>query len=179
MGEPKATMPWQGRPAALHLAELLTPCAPLLLVVRPDSDWITPGVRASYRLVVNPQPERGMLSSVQCGLAAAPVDHAVVLTPVDCLGVTPETLRALLQAAAATGRSAVPEWRGRSGHPVLLSATDAAAVRAAPLTEGTTLASVLSALRPAPLRISVDDSSVLRNLNTPEDLRRAQSGSGR
>lgn len=179
MGRPKATVSWLGRPAVLHLAELLVCCDRRLLVVRADCDWVTAQTLAAYDLVVNPAPERGMLSSVQCGLNEASSEGPVLLTPVDCLGFTADTVVRLAAAARTTSCSVVPTWHGRTGHPIVLVPRDRRAVLAADPVEELSLARVLSALALPPGEVEVDDPGVLRNLNTPVELRQARRAEGR
>ena len=73
------------------------------------------------RSVRNPQPERGMFSSVQTGLAALPDEtEAVFVHPVDVPLVRPLTLQRLLDAADGTATVLLPTFDGREGHPPLL-----------------------------------------------------------
>jgi len=171
MGQPKALLRWAGRPAALAIAEVLSCCPLRVLVVRPGADWATAELLAAYTQVENPQPERGMLSSLQCGLAEvrARGAHPVLVMPVDCLGVHQQTARLLLEVHARQGRTLVPTWQGRDGHPVLL-ARDALELVLAADPARTTLRRLLALLDPPPLRLEVDDRGILSNVNTPDEL---------
>jgi len=85
--------------------------------------------------VVNDRPERGMLSSIQSGLRALPGlasnGDAVVLCPVDFPGLGAETVATLLEAATASEHGiAVPRFRGRRGHPLVISGRFVDAVHA-------------------------------------------------
>ena len=60
---------------------------------------IRSGIRrgGAARFVVNPDPERGMLSSLQCGLAALPPEaEAVMFMPVDQPDLERSTLEKLI-----------------------------------------------------------------------------------
>jgi molybdenum cofactor cytidylyltransferase len=121
MGRPKALLDWRGVTVIEHMTALLGEVAePVIVVVGTHAGEIRGlGLRAT--LVVNPNPERGMLSSLQSGLDAVPPDAgAVLFTPVDYPAVSPATIRALA-AAAGTASLAIPVFEGRRGHPVLIA----------------------------------------------------------
>jgi CTP:molybdopterin cytidylyltransferase MocA len=121
MGRTKALLDWRGVTVLEHMTALLGEVAePVIAVLGYNAEEIRGlGVRAT--LVVNPNPERGMLSSLQSGLGAVPPDAgAVLFTPVDYPAVSPATIRALA-AAAGTAPLAIPVFEGRRGHPVLIA----------------------------------------------------------
>jgi len=66
--------------------------------------------------------ERGMMSSVQTGVASLPQDaEAFLLLPVDMPLVRPQTIARLLGAASADGAAIhYPTFRGERGHPPLI-----------------------------------------------------------
>jgi molybdenum cofactor cytidylyltransferase len=76
--------------------------------------------RLGLQVVANPDPSRGMASSVALGFAAvAGAENgarAALLWPVDHARVAPSTVARLVGEAAAD-RILVPTWRGRGGHP--------------------------------------------------------------
>lgn len=71
--------------------------------------------------VVNPDPARGMFSSIQCGMRAAMDAGVCVLLPGDMPFVQPDTIARLLSAATASGQTVVPSLDGHPGHPVVCS----------------------------------------------------------
>ena len=176
MGSPKPVVSWKGRPAALHLAKLLGPCPRRLLVIRSGADWLSPEIEQVFELVINPDPERGMLSSVQCALALLEGSRAPVLvTPVDCLGFGADTVRSLIEDHREHCRTAIPVWEGNAGHPVLLAAGDLPIVLAAD-PRRTSLRDLLGRLPVMPRRVVVHNPGILSNFNTPRDLERADPG---
>jgi molybdenum cofactor cytidylyltransferase len=123
-------------------------------------------------LVLNPVPERGMLSSVRIGIHEVRTARYFVVLG-DMPFVREETYLRLMKAAAdGSGQAAdviIPRWRGREGHPVLLSAEHTQAVLAAD-SRSMTLRDVLG---PFPKRyVDVDDEGVCIDLDTPRDYRR-------
>ncbi len=73
----------------------------------------------TLRLVINPDPGRGMLSSVLAGLDEAERlgARAALIHPVDHPLVAPATISAVLAALRQGARLAIPSVDGRRGHP--------------------------------------------------------------
>jgi molybdenum cofactor cytidylyltransferase len=122
--------------------------------------------RLADRVAVNPDPSRGMLSSVQVGLGATEGRSAVYLVmPADMPFVKAESVAAVI-AAAATGRTVSPRYRGRGGHPVALSTRVCTLVAES---------NPFGSLKPLiyaddPLLLDVDDPGILRDVDVPADL---------
>ncbi len=128
--------------------------------------------RPPVLLVLNPAPERGMLSSVQIGVHEVRTPRYFVALG-DMPFVREDTYLRLMKAAAeGPGQAAdviIPRWRGREGHPVLLSAEHTQAVLEADSARMT----LRDVLGPFPKRyIEVDDEGVCIDLDTPGDYRR-------
>ncbi|MDD5307869.1 MAG: nucleotidyltransferase family protein [Deltaproteobacteria bacterium] len=116
-------------------------------------------------LVRNERWERGMFSSVQAGLAG--VTDAAFVHPCDVPGPGTDVYLALAAAFEREPRDVVhPAFKGRRGHPVLLSA---AAVRA--VQEADPASTLRDVLAPLPcLDVEVRDDLVLRDFDTLQDL---------
>jgi len=132
-------------------------------------------------LTVNPEPERGQFSSLQCGLRQVlnRGRDAAMITLVDRPPVksfTLEKLRAEFDSALRNGKWAVvPEYGGRHGHPILIGREMIEAFLKAPAT-----ASARDIQRQHQEKVqyvSVDDPDVTSNLNTPEDYAKLVSPS--
>ncbi len=121
--------------------------------------------------VVNPDPSRGMLSSVQCGLRALPPGiEAVLLWPVDHPLVRRDTLIAMIAAyRAATPPVVVPIFEGARGHPVLFAARVIPELLSADLAGG---ARTVVHAHDDRREIVVDDRGVIEDIDTPEDYAR-------
>jgi molybdenum cofactor cytidylyltransferase len=129
----------------------------------------------AVRCVVNPDPDRGQTSSVQCGIAAlAAGAGAALVWPVDHPLVTSDDVAALATAASAHPAAAVvlPTHGGRAGHPVLIRRTLFAAMLA--LAPGSPLRDLLRGEREHTVFVERPADSVLRDLDTPADLAAAQ-----
>ncbi|MBL8840885.1 MAG: NTP transferase domain-containing protein [Planctomycetes bacterium] len=124
-------------------------------------------------VIENPDPARGMSSSIRCGALALPAGAALALWPVDHARVEAATFARLLAAfrARAPGiELVVPRHRDRRGHPLLASARAVDEFRAlAPDEPGHVV------VRRDPARVAevvVDDRMVVDDFDRPEDLAR-------
>lgn len=119
--------------------------------------------------VVNPDPERGMFSSIQAGLAAAGGDVVLVL-PADMPFVAAATVAAVAARAAETGAIVVPVHAGRNGHPIAIPRTlcDRLLTR---LPE-TSLKDALAGFGQPTVRLDVADPGILHDVDVPADLAR-------
>ena len=126
------------------------------------------------RVVVNPAPERGQLSSWLVGLDAVPTvaDVPGVLgCPVDVPLFSAATVLALLAAARRSAAPVVrPERGGQHGHPVWFSRDVFAELRRAPLTEGAR--TVVRAHADGVLDVPVEEDGPFADIDTPDDYER-------
>jgi len=177
MGGPKHALRLSG--SSFLEAILRTAAAARIEVVRvvvaPSS---IPQGLAGDRLVVNPAPERGMLSSVHCGIAALPAGvSGFLLWPVDHPMVTPETILALREAAERIGAPVVvPTHDGRRGHPAWFSARVIPEILVAPERVGVKAVVLAHTDR---LELPVDDPGVIGDVDTPDDYARLPGKSRR
>jgi molybdenum cofactor cytidylyltransferase len=124
-------------------------------------------------LVLNPDPSRGQLSSLQAAIAAHDLRHArgLLMCPVDLPLVTEHTTRRLLDAWERTSAPIVRPARGeRHGHPVLFDARVVPDLIAASPADGAR--AVVRAHRGEVCDVEVDDSGSFEDVDTPEDYRR-------
>jgi molybdenum cofactor cytidylyltransferase len=126
----------------------------------------------SLRLVLNDRFAEGMLTSVQCGLAAAPAETRwFVIALVDQPMIDPAVVTQLLDAARSTdARILLPSFEGRRGHPMLLCADLAPEVFA--LSGGIGLRELMQRHPDAVLHVPVANDTILRDIDTPEDYER-------
>src|SRR5690606_6991 len=119
-------------------------------------------------VVINPQPDRGMFSSIQTGLAAVRGNVPVVVLPGDMPFVKAGTVNALAAAHEREGAAVVASYAGRHGHPIIVPAAAREDLLAQPPT--TTLKDALVDLAMSPVGVEVDDPGVLRDVDVPRDL---------
>jgi len=137
----------------------------VVVVGPPHGDAVAAHARAlGLRVVVNPEPARGMASSIALGFGALDQEDAAWLWPVDHPLVTAMTLRALI--AALPGHDAARPCHGeRGGHPPLISR--ALWPRLADCAERGARAVLAHA---DVVAVPVADAGVVRDIDTREDL---------
>jgi molybdenum cofactor cytidylyltransferase len=168
MGTPKALLPLDGETFLDRLIRLFSEVAiPPIVVLGPQAAQIQSGLQrgAQAAFVVNPDPERGMLSSLQCGLQAVPPEaEAVMFTPVDHPNLERSTLEKLIgNFKTARAPVIVPEFQGEHGHPVLIARALMAELLALPATAQAS--DVIHRYRNQTRYISVDDPAVITDID--------------
>jgi molybdenum cofactor cytidylyltransferase len=118
-------------------------------------------------VVINPDRDRGMFSSIQVGLAAADGDPIMVL-PGDMPFVQPATVARLLEAYRRTPGFIVPQRHARHGHPIVLPGSIRTAALAASPTSS--LNDLIKGQGLVALEVEVDDRGILHDVDTPADL---------
>ena len=119
--------------------------------------------------VINPDPARGMFSSIQAGLKVAGGDVVLVL-PADMPFVAPDTVAAVVARATATGSVVVPVHQAKRGHPIAIPRPLCDALLG--LAPTTTLKDALAAAGASMVLLDVPDPGVLRDVDVPGDLLR-------
>lgn len=127
-------------------------------------------------MAINPLPEFGPFSSIQCGLRRFASAESAFVCPVDVPIAGSEVLQALLRArdgSDADLRVCLPTYDGRGGHPVLLSRKFIGTLlEVSPDSEGARLDVQIRRCSPETvIRVPVADSDVLKNINFPHDLK--------
>lgn len=124
---------------------------------------ITPSKRVS--VVKNPEPQRGMFSSILEGVGAVrDADARIFIHPVDVPLPGANTLRRMI---GSEGAIVIPRVSGRNGHPVILDGALASTLAHAPQQRLDVWLQNHGAL----IRyVDVDESSILKNGNTDAEL---------
>ncbi|HLE98234.1 MAG TPA: nucleotidyltransferase family protein [Candidatus Thermoplasmatota archaeon] len=170
LGTPKALARLGGETfVARVVREAARVAGDIVVVLGPRAEEARPLVPSPARVVVHEGWERGRTGSIKAGLAALGDVDAFLVWPVDVPLARAEDAIALLRAAPRG--PAVPVVDGRRGHPVLLPASLRADVLA--LADDEPLHGIVRAA--APREVTVDNAGVLFDVNTPEDLRRAEA----
>ncbi len=189
MGRLKALLPWGGRTLLEHqTASILEAGASAVIVVLGHQrDRLQPLVDGLDRVrhVYNPDYRQGKTTSLRAGVRALEgVGHgegdSVLILNVD-QPRSPETVRRVI-ALHAEGREGglrdrphlitVPVYRGKGGHPVVLSAS--LVPEMAGITEETLgLKAVVKRHAADTQRLEVDLPEILLDLNTPQEYERA------
>jgi len=192
-GGPKLVTPLEGRPLVAHVVEALRAARPrgvslaeVVVVTGFHAEVVeaalAPEVGGAIRLVRNPEPGRGLSSSIAVGLEALdPSIEACFLVLGDQPRLSPATIEALAErqtSASAAGPTAgpaspaiiVPRYAGGGGrNPVLL---DRRAWPLAAAIEGDVGLRAVIAAHPE-LADIVDIPGTNPDVDTPDDLARA------
>ncbi|MCL5036843.1 MAG: nucleotidyltransferase family protein [Chloroflexi bacterium] len=126
------------------------------------------------KIVINPEPDRGMLSSIQCALKEMPEDcEGMVLHLVDHPLAKTDTYKKVLEAAQSSpGKIIIPECGPRHGHPTVFPSKFFPEILNGPNDEG-----VRSLIRKHPedvIYVSVTDSGIFSDVDTGEQFDRIQ-----
>jgi CTP:molybdopterin cytidylyltransferase MocA len=119
-------------------------------------------------LVLNPDPSRGMFSSIQIGIGALERGPISIL-PGDMPYVAAATIKLLIAHAVESNDIVSPRLHGQRGHPVLVPLDLRAEILAAPATSR--LNDVLKRHADRFANIEVADRGVVRDIDFKDDLR--------
>jgi molybdenum cofactor cytidylyltransferase len=118
---------------------------------------------------INPEPDRGQLSSIQIGLSNLNPDiQAAMIWPVDQPAVSEELVanlaRIFMESAALI---AIPRCRDKRGHPAIFHHSIFREFMDAPLEEGPK--SILLRHRQDTIELPTDESAVVQDIDTPAE----------
>jgi len=123
-------------------------------------------------IIYNPEYERGMGSSLIAGIRAsfktARSADAYLIWPADMPFIAPATIENVCETFTPES-IVVPTYSGQRGHPVLFASKFRKALLSIPGHEGAR--SVLDRFSDAIIELPVEDAAVLRDIDTPEDLK--------
>ena len=141
MGQDKALLRWGDKTFLEHLLAALRNAEtdPVRVVLGANADQVQKEISfGTGEVVLNPDWQKGMLSSLIAGLNSLPTGvEATVVCLVDHPCVSSTLIRALRENFRTGDKLiAIPTYQGRRGHPVLFSATLFDELRAAPLEVG-------------------------------------------
>lgn len=173
MGRDKALLPYRGRDFLSHLVYLALPrVSRVVAVLGHHAEKVSRSLPDTPRVeaVINSDYDRGMLSSLQAGLARIPADADWVLWMlVDHPAVRGRTLDTLLRTARDTHAPLViPRCNGRRGHPIMVSKRVANAISDLP--SEASPQDVVRAHYAQTAFVDVEDDGVLRDVDIPEEF---------
>jgi molybdenum cofactor cytidylyltransferase len=177
MGRTKQLLPWQTREGTKPLVAaaydaVCSICDEMIVVIGHDADAVSAalGDRRFHR--AQSDPDVSMFRSIRAGLEVArrlDPSAAVVLQPTDHPEVARSTLTALIETSLkCPDQAIIPEFAGRGGHPILIPPAVISRLLVSESPAG--LSDVWISYPEYCVRIAVDDASVCRDIDTPEDL---------
>jgi molybdenum cofactor cytidylyltransferase len=156
-----------GTAAGRHLLAALPR---VIAVVRPGDLALAAALGASgVRIVRCANADHGMGASLACGVSFTPDAAGWIVALADMPWVSPATILRVATAIAEGAPVAAPYYRGERGHPVGFGRVCYPALAALDGDEGAK--SIVAAHCDRLARIDVDDPGVLRDVDTPADLR--------
>ncbi len=178
MGQPKLLVPLAGRPILARTLDALrgTGVHEILVVLGADADRIRREVPMDdVRVILNPNAAKGMSTSIRAGVrGAASSSEAFLIVLGDQPLVASGTVDALLARWNATrARIVVPAYRGVRGNPVLLDRSLSKEIGS--ITGDVGCREVVQAHLAEVLAVPVDDPAVLIDLDTLEEVSRAEA----
>ena len=170
MGFPKALLRYGDETFLDTLTGLFAArCSPVIVVLGAGAEDIRAQARRPATFVVNSEYQRGMTTSLQCGLRAVPAEaEGVLFTLVDHPAIKPGTLDALLAPPRPLLR--VPRRGPNRGHPIWFSRALIPELLAIP--EGGAANAIIRRHAAETEFLDVDDPGVLYDIDTPDAYRR-------
>lgn len=182
MGRPKMALPWGDTTIIGQVVRVLLAAgaAPLVAVTGGSREVVEAALSGlPVTLAYNPDFANGaMLTSLQVGLRALPDDVTACLVALgDQPQIEVEVTRAVLSVYHQAGAQLiVPSYHMRRGHPWLAGRElwpDLLALASPTTSSNVTLRDFLDTHAPAIHYLPVEAPSVLQDVDTPEDYRRA------
>lgn len=183
MGQLKALLPWRGQTLLEHQVAALRGGGAdrVIVVLGHRADELSPLLDGMEGVswTVNPDYLQGKTTSIKAGLSAsdsAAID-VILLLNVDQPRDAADVARVLEVHRAHGYAITVPEYRGKGGHPIALSA--ALLPELLEIDEESQGIKAVVRHRPESVnRIPLDNPGILLDLNTPEQYRAALESTG-
>ncbi len=175
MGSPKALLDYRGETFLDRLIRVMAAVTdPVIVVLGYHADRIRAALHNPAALVINPDPARGQLSSLQTGLAALPPDsQGFAFIPMDCPAVREDTVELLAKAFGKRDPATlfvIPRTQGKRGHPVFAARSIAEELLDLPA-DGKA-SDVVHRHVPRTQYIDVDDPGILTDIDDREGYRK-------
>jgi molybdenum cofactor cytidylyltransferase len=185
MGSPKAALLTpDGSTFVARIVQTLQEAgvADLVIVTGRHHDAVVESIARDHRstpprVVRNPDPSRGQLSSLLTGMAivVTPQTDAMLMTLVDVPLVRVSTVTAVIDAWRRSGAPIVrPAIGDRHGHPVIFDRVVFEELRRASFDAGAK--SVVRAHEHEIVNVPVDDEGCVRDVDTPSDYEEMRGG---
>jgi molybdenum cofactor cytidylyltransferase len=172
MGTPKALLDARGKTFLARILGSLEEggAGPVMVVTRTLDGAVADEARKlGSEVILNPDPSKGPVSSLQAGIRHLPEDApAILFAPVDHPLFSPGTVRTLITGFLESNAPlVVPAYEGWRGHPVLFGRLLFPELLEEDLPEGAR--TVVRRYLAERLQLSVDDPGILADIDTPEE----------
>lgn len=144
----------------------------VLVIAAGDEDLRAWAEETGVTVAVNPDPDRGMLSSIQEGVAAlGGTDVLLLVSPADLPNLHAETVALLIRRMKETGAPlGLPVHNGKRGHPLAIAPALIPEIGTLDLEIG--LKQLRDRHEAELLEVEVGDAGVVEDVDTPEDYAR-------
>jgi len=175
MGSQKLLLPFGGKKVITHIVDelLVSRVDQVIVVVGSEGELVERELsERSVGIVANPDYSRGMLSSVRCGMEVLPTECSAVMAVLgDQPSISRELVDGMILTFGKTGKGIlVPCYRGKHGHPLLFMVKYRDEIMTS--FDETGLRGLILAHPEDVFEMDVSDSSVLSDIDSPEDYRR-------
>jgi len=172
MGSPKMLLPFGGKTVIERVVEnvVSSEVDEAIVVLGASGMEIMKRIeKLPVKYCFNSNYREGMLSSVKCGFSFLPDEYEMVMVlPGDYPGIGPGTINMLITRFMDSQKKIViPLFRGRRGHPILISYELRKEVTRLSPEKG--LKGLLEMYSEEVLEIKVDDKAVINDIDTIED----------
>ena len=183
MGRPKQMLAWKGKTLLRHVLENLihSTVDEIILVLGHEAEAIQKSLTEfQIKIVINPDYQQGMASSLRQGLLAMdPGSEAFLVVLADQPGIDPEIINQIIhkfQRADPRRGIARPVYRGLQGHPVLISVRY---LQEALQLQGDVGARQILMNHPEDiLEIEADQEGILKDIDTHEEYQKYLNQTG-
>jgi molybdenum cofactor cytidylyltransferase len=173
MGTPKALIDLEGQTFLNRIVTCARSAGASSVAVvagPPDGDKIKARLPVGAGVTWNPDPSRGMITSVQVGIANLPPKTLCALVwPVDLPMVKVETVRRILDGTP--GKIIVPRHANKTGHPVRIPRQLFGEIQSLP--NDASLKTFLDGHTSNIIYVDVDDEGCVKDYDVPGDLPKA------
>lgn len=130
-------------------------------------EWTKKNINCN--IIINSEPEKGMISSVYFGAVSLKECEGVMIIPVDHPFVEADTYKELIEEFKKNKESIIkPGYEGKSGHPVIVPYDIVKSINKEDFSSG--LKEVIKKSGRIQIFVEVKDKGILKNINTKEDL---------
>ena len=177
MGQPKLLLDWGGKSIIQHIVDTLelVEIRPIVVVVGAYQKQVTDVLSGEWvSIVANQEWETGgMLSSIQTGLRAlSSVTQGVLIMLGDHPAISVSTLGQLKKIFHSTNAHIIlPEYRGRTGHPLILHRALWDEVYS--LDRAVGLRQLMHNHIPDIFRVDIGTDEIFRDIDTPQEYQEA------
>ncbi len=172
MGYPKALLPLGNEIFLTHILGIVqkTGLATPTVILGKAAGIIRPRIESLLTNIrINPDPDRGQLSSIQLAISSLHPDiQAVMIWPVDQPAVSEDLVRNLARVfLESEPLIAMPKYRDRRGHPAIFHRAIFREFMDTPLEEGPK--NILRRHRQDTIELATDESAAIQDIDTPAE----------